>query len=644
MIRSSIFIFIIFSAVNSFSQAGYPSFGKADINELLLKECPFEKDADAMKLFDLQETEIFINGVDLRIQSERRIRIKIFNKEGFDAANISIPYLQRSKKSKVVDISAYIYNIDSSGNNIVTQKLDNTLVFKEKSKGGISSVNFTFPDVRPGCVIEYRYKHTDNKAFHLDPWFFQDKIPTALSVCKLVYPTRIVVDYRLIGTSEATKDSDNKYLKNIETFTGKQIPAFQEEPMMSSVKDNLQRVEFAFVPYSSAVNILMGANKWDLFTRYLIAAPLFGRQIHNHITGTERILDSAKKISSVDDRVHFIYQGVRNVLKWDNTYSFFPDDLNDIWKDKAANSAEINLSILNLLKKSGIQAYPVLASTRNNGKPDRVFSTLSQFNNLVILIGDTAQFYVVDGTQRYNSYKVPPDNILNRDILMINNDSLKSKWLTLTDKRTLLKTNITAKATLNNESILTGNANISYYDYSKAGKIEEQDKKEKTEDAKEFIEGDVLDVVIDSLIEENASDELLPLVHKFTFTYKLSSTGDYFYLDPLYLSPFRKNPFNYETRHTDIDMGSNQSFKIQLYINFPKNFLVEELPQNILIRSNDSSMVFSREVLHQKNDLLFRCSFEVLRAVYEKEEYPAIKEFFKKMYAVLSDKIVFKRN
>lgn len=643
MRRLSIFIFATITTFQSFSQSVYPAFGKADINELLLKECPFEKGANAMKLLDYQETEIFINGTDLRVQTERRIRIKIFNKEGFDAANVTIPYLQRNKKSKVIDVAAYIFNIDSTGTNSITEKIDKKLVFKETVKSGISAVSFTFPEVRPGCVVEYRYTHIEKNSFLLDPWFLQDEIPTTLSICKLSYPANMVIDYRLINTSEVIRESVDKQMRNIETFIQKNIPAFKEEPLMSSIKDNLQRIEFAFVPFHSAVSILSGTNRWDLFTRYLIASPFFGRQILMDIKGTNQILDSVKNFTSDDDKIRFIYHHVKNHLKWDNTLSLYPDDLNVVWKNKLANSAEINLSILNLLKKAGIQSYPLLVSTRNNGKPDKIFTSLGQFNNVIILIGDSSQFYVIDGTQKYISHKVPPDNILNRDVLMINNDSIISKWLTISDSRQLLKTNIMARATLINEFVLKGDAYISYYDYSKAIKIEEQSRKEKNDDSKEFVEGDILDVSIDSLIEENANNELLPLTHKFTFTYKLTNTGDYYFIDPFFLSRFRKNPFSSDERLTDIDMGSNQGFKIQLHLSVPDNYMIEELPKNVLVRSNDSSMIFSREILHQKNDMLFRCSFELMRPIFSKEEYPAIKEFFKKMYGILNDRIVLKK-
>ena len=237
MIRSSIFIFLTLSTINSFSQSGLPSFGKADMNELLLKECPFEKGADAMKLLDFQETEIDMDN-SVRTEINRRVRIKIFNKDGVHAANIIIPYIKRNRTSKINDISAYIYNLDSSGN-IITQKLEKKQILREKSGEGINKVAFTFPNVRPGSVIEYRFTHSERNIMHLEPWFFQDAIPTAVSMCKFVYPDHAKFDFRFITVDSVVDNYSTNHIKATRFFTLSNIHSFRPEPMMSSVKDNL---------------------------------------------------------------------------------------------------------------------------------------------------------------------------------------------------------------------------------------------------------------------------------------------------------------------------------------------------------------------------------------------------------------------
>ena len=639
-----VFILLSFTAFISFSQTELPAFGKADLKELMMKECSFDKEANAMKLIDYQETEITTSGYDIRIKIERRVRIKIFNKSGVDAANIIIPYMRKSKKSKVNDISAYIYNLDSSGINIVAQKLQKDEIFKEKVDKGISTVAFTFPDVKPGSVIEYHYTHIEKNSLHLDPWFFQDNLPTAVSVCKFIYPFSMRFDYHFITTDSVTREYVSKQNQNIRTFTQKNIYPFRAEPMMSSIKDNLQRVEFAFLPPLSGSTLLFGGGtRWGVFNKALLLAPFFGEQMYIKIPGTESIVDSAKKISASGDKVHFIYQQVKRNLKWDDNTTFYADDLREVWQSKTANSAEINLCILNLLIKSGIQSYPLLVSTRGNGMADPDFISLGQFNSVDVLVADSIQYYILDGTQKYISYKIPPYNILNRNVFLI--DTLNFKWLNIADSRLLMKTNIIVKAELNKDGELKGDAYITYHDHSKASRLEEQNEKtkEKEDEDKEFIEKESAEIVIDSLVEENAENELNPLIHKFSFTYKLSNTNDYHFLDPFFLSNFRKNPFNDSLRRTDIDMGSNQSYSLYLYLTIPDDFQIDDLPNNVLIRSNDSSMLFKREILREGNVLVFRHSFDILRTVYAKEEYPGIREYFKRIYGVVNDKIVLKK-
>ncbi len=642
MKRVFIATFLIANLFSCFAQKALPSFGKPDLQELTMKECSFEKEAGAMKLIDQQETEITV-GNDLKIEVNRRVRIKIFKQNGFEAANITIPYIRRNKTSKVNDITAYIYNLDSSGN-IITQKIEKKQIYREKSEDGFSKVAFTFPNVKPGSVIEYRYTHTEKNSLHLEPWFFQDVLPTAISTSRFIYPKEVKIDFRFITSDSVIHDFNDKLTRLNQTFTLNNIPSFRPEPMMSSVKDNLQRVEFAFVPKLGMLDFIINDNnRWKLFNLSLLMSPFFGMQIFAPIPGTEKILDSVKFFSTPSEKIHFIYQQVKEHLKWDDRQSFYADDLGEIWKIKSGNSAEINLTILNLLKKSNITCYPILISTRSNGRPDPGFMSLGQFNGVDVLIIDSADFYVLDGTQKYLSYKTTPYNILNRDVFII--DKEKSKWVNIVNPKPLMKTVLSVKAELNNMGELRGDGFISYYDHSKAFHLEEKSEtpKEKEDEDKEFIQKESGEFIMDSLVEENATNELLPLNHTFRFTYKLSNTDDYYFLDPFFLSNFRKNPFNDSLRRTDIDMGSNQSFSMSLHLTIPEDYMIDELPKSLLIRAEDSSMMFKRVIQQQDNIILFRNSFEIQRAIYSKEEYPGIRDYFRKIYGMVSEQIVLKK-
>jgi hypothetical protein len=236
-----------------YSQEKSVQFGKPDRQELEMKECDFDKSANAMKLLDYQEKEV-IAEYGLKIKTERRVKIKIFNKKGFESANITIPYISRIKGTRITDISAYIHYLDSNGK-IVTEKVSKKQIFKDKADDKIKKIKFTFPNVTPGCVVEYRYEKTEKNSLHLEPWFFQDFIPTLYLKFKLIIPSVIKMDHRLVGMDSI--EQTNKFLRAYnnysfssyeKTYALRNIYGFKPEPMMTSIADNLKRVEFAIQP------------------------------------------------------------------------------------------------------------------------------------------------------------------------------------------------------------------------------------------------------------------------------------------------------------------------------------------------------------------------------------------------------------
>src|ERR1700749_1940717 len=84
---------LIFSSAIAFAQKPVQDFGKIDVADLEMKQCDFEKDANAMVLFDKGDAYFDDN---FNIVMERHKRIKIFNDNGKGEANIRIEYYSRS--------------------------------------------------------------------------------------------------------------------------------------------------------------------------------------------------------------------------------------------------------------------------------------------------------------------------------------------------------------------------------------------------------------------------------------------------------------------------------------------------------------------------------------------------------------------
>jgi Domain of Unknown Function with PDB structure (DUF3857) len=190
-------VICMISAFSLHGQKTLPFFGQPIREELEMKTCSFEPAANAMKLLDYQEKELIID-FGFKMKTTRRVKIKIFNPRGFQHANISIPYISRIKGTKLSDINAYIHYQDAQGN-IITEKVDKNQIFRNNQNNAFKKISFTFPNLKAGAVIEYQYELTEKNSLYLDPWFFQDIIPTRLSLFKLTIPYNIRVENRLMG-------------------------------------------------------------------------------------------------------------------------------------------------------------------------------------------------------------------------------------------------------------------------------------------------------------------------------------------------------------------------------------------------------------------------------------------------------------
>src|SRR5438552_1020515 len=123
-----------------------PEFGKIDKSDLVMKECEFDKDAEAYKLIDFGNIR-FERGKHLfRTKLEVRERIKILKEKGIDHANVKIHFISKNDYEYITDVSAVTYNLDDSGN-IVTTKLDKASIFTKKVDNRHSEVVFTMPQV-----------------------------------------------------------------------------------------------------------------------------------------------------------------------------------------------------------------------------------------------------------------------------------------------------------------------------------------------------------------------------------------------------------------------------------------------------------------------------------------------------------------
>jgi hypothetical protein len=644
-------LFLLLSGI-ALAQEKIADFGNIDPSELKLQECPFEKGAAAMNLLKTAKISMEVNGFSgvPTLITEYRIRIKIFNKQGFSAANVKIPYFNEGRSTRIKDIEAYIYSLDKDGS-VTREQVEKKEIFNDKSRSASSAnyTSFTFPDLHEGAVLEYRYTRVTRNSASIQPWFFQDEIPTAFSQVITNIPSYAYLTYRVIASADMKKDSSYKKHKNssdneeIVSFTRRNIHSFRPEPLMFSLSDNVERVEFSLSPRSYLhSSFLSNDAKMEMQNLGLLLSQSFGYQCNAPIGGTEHLVDSVKRLFRKEDRIAALYQYIQKNVEFNGEQTFYCDDVQGCWKARSGSSAEMNILLLNLLLKSGIKCVPLLVSTHDNGNPDRDFPTISQFNGVDVLVKDSLLYYVVDCTQKRLSYRMPPYNVLNSNAYIV--DAFLHGWIFIVDSRFLLKTEATIDAEMDSAGNLKGTARIWDMGFAKTANLEALEKKESKSAEDESAENDnIPGLVIDTVAIElnNAIGDTL--VRTIRFRFQPASSGNFYFVNPYLFFGFKKNPFKDSARYSDIDFGCNQSIRIRMRIQLAGNVLAEGLPGSISIQKQDSTISFKRNVFMEGNYLIIENSFLLRNAIFIKEDYASVRSFFDRFYTIINEDIALKK-
>jgi hypothetical protein len=150
---------------------------------------------------------------------------------------------------------------------------------------------------------------------------------------------------------------------------------------------------------------------------------------------------------------------------------------------------------------------------------------------------------------------------------------------------------------------------------------------------------------VDSFRIDNLESDSLPLNQIVSFNHQLENSGDYLLLYPNMFGSVEKNPFLSENRYTEINFGYKRALSFNESFNLPDGLVVEALPKSMALRTPDTGMVVTRitDMQTGTNNIVVKIKLELNRTVYSPEEYPGVREFFKKMYALLNEPIVLKR-
>jgi Domain of Unknown Function with PDB structure (DUF3857) len=651
-------LFILLAASSQIAaQKGLPEIGEIDKTDLLLTDCEFDKGAEAFKLIDYGSVEFLGSSRGLiyyAAKYTRRVRIKILKEKGISYANVVISFLAIDDYEKIEDLVAYTYNLDEAGN-VKATKVSKASISKKKINSSFSEMIIAFPEVKVGSVVEYSYTMERGLSFNINDWDFQDRIPVRFSEYSVAMPTYLHFKAQPFVTDNMeTREKESKTLSTINPsngvreytmvkyYTMRNIKGLGKEPYMGAEKDYRQRVEFLLTQVEAYNNEIVDlSTSWSLMVDYSQKSKYFGLQMEAFIGKTLKLVDEWKAIPDMKTRIKTIFKHVQQTITSDNSKGILSyDGVEAAYNNKTGSIADINLLLLNLLIKADVKAIPILFSSRDNGLVNTAYPDVNQFNTVMAYVAVDDKYWILDASDKLSSCTIIPEQVVNSNGFLLMKPG--GKWLEVLENKVKYKVFTAVKAEINAEGKMTGDATVNCSGYAKRDRGSSWTKNKEEFKTKFFSIPD-MSVNLDSIVVNNINDESLPLEQKVKFNCMLNRSGEYTFFTVNIFSGIEKNPFIAEQRISDIDFGYLQDYTIVGSFIIPEGYAIDAMPENISLTMPDKSIVFSRFMTANENQLNVRMSLDFKNSFYSVEIYEEFREFYKKLFSTLNEQVVIKK-
>jgi hypothetical protein len=614
-----------------------------------------------------------INGSNVggyAIEYRVRRRIHLLKNPAFDKATISIDlYMDGDNQEKISKLNAVTYL--SEGGKISELKLNlKTEVYTEKLSRNLWRKKFTLPGVKEGAIIEYEYTLTSGFLFNLRPWYFQGDVPCLWSEYRIVLPEFLnymilqqgILPYTIATTDKKQGSYEVSFME--EGNTGKSrddrlefkcvfadhhwaisnVPAFQEEAYTSSSENYVNKIMFqmAGLQKSPSGNSIMSS--WPEFTATLLKNLDFVNEMEN--TGEwwpEEMKQVLKGSLTETDIAKAIYGYVSS------RYSLSGEDgdgkrnkLKKVAAAKTGTIVELNLLLTAMLRYVGLNADPVMLSTREHGFSTEAYPVIGQFNYLICRVRADEDDWLLDVTHPYLGFGKLPYKCYNGQARVLNTEAtlihLSPDQLNESDQ-------VTAEVNFITTNGLQWNAEISHqFGFFASEELREKIRKDGLDAVRKDLTGDessngiITDIGAAPLETAGAA-----LVLKYHSGNEIKN-GEMIYFSPVLVPHFRQNPLKSADRKYPVEMPFKISQQYTVTIQVPGGYSIEELPSPLSIKINGKGDAeFEYTVTPGNGMISIHYSLDIAKTFFKPDEYNVLRDFFRKMTAKLEEQIVLKK-
>ncbi|WP_186755915.1 DUF3857 and transglutaminase domain-containing protein [Echinicola salinicaeni] len=639
LMASFILMAILFlSSEKGIAQDYSIKLGKYSQEELEMTECAFEPEATAIVLGE-QGISFFTHG---KLITEVKKRIKVFDSKATDYADISLTYYagDNNKTQNITGLKAQVMNLVNGKEEIT--KLSKKDYFETDLGNGVKEIRFTFPNVKEGSIIEYEYDHYYDNITFLDGWQFQNEIPTLFSKYAIDIPEYL--DYRFLGQGENFVVANQNRVQNNgkAEWTLTKLKSTRPEPYMNNYVDYLDKIEFQLAGYKDGNNngiYKSVLSDWQKLADEIYSIDIFRSYFRNN--GTFKDL-AEKEIEGDTDRekAEFIYQMIKKDYTLNDELSFIPDQsIKKLVEEKVGSKTELNLLLIAMLRANGIEATPLLISSKGNGRSYLVqFPFVRQFNKLIVKANIESQEFFLDASNEYVPFGYLPLGYHVDGGFLIQEEGSHLTTINLEHKSGISQM---VDISLENDSIKFGHT-VRYIDYDAIRFMEQYNDIDEEKLAGMLEEEDirVLDLEVNDLERKNNQIE-----STFSVNMPFEKTAELLLINPIMISRHDENPFKIDERVFPVDFNYVYRDSYIANIHIPEGYELDDYPEPISMSMPGGLAKFMYMPQEDTNNNMLRINirYDLKSKLVQASNYAELKAFMEYMVNKIQEPVVLKK-
>jgi hypothetical protein len=628
-----------------------------------------DSNANAVVLADLGDVHFVGNKEGgLSYVYVRQTRIRILNKKAFELATVNVGlYGQNSDDmDKLTNVEASAFTLENGA--LQETKMDPKEVYSTRVNKHWTEAKFSVPGVREGSVIEYTYTITSRYNFDLPSWEFQSVLYPCLSseyhveipqthnyvlVRQGVHP--YAVDKGSSGNSSYAvtekKDAseglgveDKELIVHAVTvkhdWVMKDIPAFGTERYLTTPQNYIDKISFQLASTYNGEESTAHKNTWAKATEELLSESDFGGALDDddaeigELAG--KIPDGADALNTAKAVYYYVSQHF-TCTRYDK---YIREGLKNVIHNNSGGVGEINLLLVALLRRKGIQADPVLLSTREYGFNLVTYPILDKLNYVIVRTKIDDKVYYLDAARRQLGFGMLAADCYNGHARIISYKDSGSVYFWADSLKESRVTMVLISATDRGLAGTWQSTLGKQQSYEVRHYIGEHGKPQYFKDIQTSWgeDADISNGDIDSVdrLEE-------PLKVHYDFLLKQTPGASVLYFYPMMGDDLRVNPFAADERKYPVEMNYtiDQTYVFSLMI--PDGYVVDELPKSTKVAFNGDQGYFEYLTASQEGQIQLRCRVRLNKAWFGPEDYVNLRAFFAYIVKKENEQIVLKK-